>query len=167
MTIREKIETEITTAMKRSMVLRSAETEAEKAAAHKNEVRLSTLRQMKGDLVAAETAGKSRVELNDFAVEEILTKALNTRLESAEIFRDAGSTERVERELAEVEVIKEFVTAKLSEAETRELIVNLIKEKSLEGAGKRGIGQVMGALKSRVDIDKKLASAIAGKLLAD
>lgn len=127
------------------------------------QVRLATLRAALGSITEAETSGKTRKELNDTEVIAVLRKMSKQRADSAETYAGANEIERSNRELAEIEVLEEFLPKMLDEAGTRALVESIIAEKGLEGP--RAIGQVMGALKGRTDVDTGLASKIARELL--
>jgi uncharacterized protein YqeY len=128
------------------------------------DMKLMTLRAAIGEVLKAETSGKSRVELDDAGVIAVLRKMVKQRLDSAEQYKAAGAPEREAKELAEIEVLEEFLPKQLDEDATRALVESIISEKSLEGG--RAIGQVMGALKGRSDIDTAIASRIAKELLS-
>lgn len=127
------------------------------------QIRLATLRAALGSITEAETSGKVRKELNDADVISVLRKMAKQRVDSAETYAGANEIERANRELAEIEVLDGFLPKMLDEAGTRALVESIIAEKGLEGP--RAIGQVMGALKGRTDVDTGLASKIARESL--
>lgn len=55
----------------------------------------------------------------------------------------------------------------LDESATITLVADIINANHLASPGKRGVGQVMAALKDRSDVDKSLAAKIATKILVD
>lgn len=156
MTLKETLKAEMITALKSKQ---GVEGEALKVA----DTRLTTLRSVLGVITEKETSGKTRSELDDAGVIDLLRKLAKQRTDSASIYAEAGEDERAEVELAEAAILEEFLPTQLDEDATRILVSSIISEKGLEGP--RGIGQVMGALKGRSDIDTGLASRIAKELL--
>jgi uncharacterized protein YqeY len=131
-------------------------------AAELNEIKIGALRSVLADLQTAETLG-SRHELKEEEIISVLRKAVKQRKDSAEIYSKAGEKTRADKELIEASEISEFLPKLLDEEATREVVAELIKEKNLEGP--RAIGALMGALKSRADIDRGLVARIAKELL--
>lgn len=131
----------------------------------KDKLRLTTIRAILAEFTAVETAGKSRKELTDTDEISVLRKMVKTREESAKIYENAGSQVRADTERAEIAVIADYVPTQLSEIDTRKLVESIIADKNLADAGPRGIGQVMGTVKSRTDVNPATVSAIAKELL--
>lgn len=154
--LKERIETELKAAMKN---LRVAD---DKSAV---QLRISTIRSIKAAVTEAETSGKTRKEMNDAEVESVIRKGIKTRKDSAEIYANAGETERANTELAEIEVLSEFVPEQLSEDETRVLVEKIVSEQNLSGEGMRAIGKVMKELKGNSAVDPSVASRIAKEIL--
>lgn len=127
-------------------------------------LRLSTLRAIAGEIVKAETEG-TRHELTDTQVESILRREAKTRRETAENYRVFNVPERADREDQEAVIIEEFLPTMLTETEVSEIVEKIVQEQGLAGAGGRAIGQIMGTLKGRSDIDMGVASKVARKLL--
>lgn len=154
--LKERIDTELKKAMKNLRI-----TDDRDAV----NVRLSTLRSVKASITEAETSGKSRKELNDSEVENVIRKGIKTRKDSAEIYANAGETSRADAELAEVAVLSEFVPEQLSEVETEALVKQIIDEQNLADEGMKAMGKVMKQLKSNSAVDPGLASKITKNLL--
>lgn len=152
MTLKETLREEMITAMK----TRKTDPNAE--------VRLMTLRSVVGAIAKAETEG-ARHELTDVEVENILRKEAKTRRDTAETYISFAVNDRAERELQEANIIDEFLPKELTEEETRELVNAIINNNGLTGGGGRAVGQVMGHLKTRSDVNKGIASKIAKELL--
>lgn len=149
--------------------LETAKTEAMKAklkAADKTAItiRLQAIRSLLTAIAKAETSGKDRVELTDENVIAVLRKEYKQRQESAAVYSQAGQTERAEQELAEAEVINEFLPQLLDEAATEELVKATIAE--LGVTDMKGMGRVMGAFKARTDLDRGLVNQIVRRILA-
>lgn len=156
MTLKATLEAEKLQAMKARKGLSGAELK-------QADVRLSAVRAALTALSKLETSFKTRRELTDEEAVAALRKEVAQRVEAARVYGEAGAVDRREKELAEAAVLEAFLPKQLDSAATRELVQAVIAEKGLSGP--QAIGQVMGALKSRSDVDKGLASKIARELL--
>ena len=113
-----------------------------------DKLRLSTLRLVNAAIknadIAAETAKKPALSEDD--VLALLQKLIKQRQESVEIYDKGGRKELADQERSEIEVIKGFLPAQMSEAEAKAAIAEVIKQ---EGAtGMKDMGKVMAALKA-------------------
>lgn len=112
--------------------------------------RLSTLRLIHAALKDREIALRGEAEeseMKEADVLAILGKMVKQRQESARTYEEGGRLDLAERELAEIEVIEEFLPRKLDDDEVAAAI-----DKAMEEVGAssiRDMGKVMGALKSR------------------
>ena len=88
-----------------------------------------------------------RVELDDAGVLQVVDKLIKQRREAAAQFGDAGRQELAEQELAEIEVLKEYLPEPLSEAELAALIDDVIG--ATGAASIRDMGKVMNAIRER------------------
>lgn len=107
--------------------------------------RLSTLRLITAAIKQQEV--DQRIELDDAAVIAVLDKMAKQRRESIEQYGNAGRTDLVEKEQAELDLITGYLPQPLSEAE----ITNLINE-AIESTGAETIkdmGKVMGFIKPK------------------
>ena len=96
----------------------------------------------------------------------VLRRERKRRLEAAEAYADAGSTERAEAERAEATEIERYLPAELSDEELRELIDEAIAR---SGAGElEEMGKAMGAAMPLVAgrADGKRVSAMVRERLA-
>lgn len=107
------------------------------------------LRNLKAALLNEEVAlGKREAGLEDAEVEKVLAREVKKRLESAELYRANGRAELAEPEEQEAAVLREFLPQRLSEAEVRALVQQVI-----DGMGEvsmQQMGQVIGAVKAKV-----------------
>ena len=144
--------------------LTAAMKEAMKA---KDTVRLSTVRLIQAAVkdrdIAQRTAGKEAA--SDDEILQMLAKMVKQREESAKIYEDAGRAELAAQERAEIEVIKSFMPAQLSDDEVRAICVAVIAEISAEGL--RDMGKVIAVLRERYagQMDFAKASAVVKELL--
>jgi uncharacterized protein YqeY len=107
----------------------------------RDELRSATLRMLLTAVKTEEVAGKTSRELDDAEVVTVLTREGKKRREAAEAFDQGGRPERAERERAEGEVIGEYLPAQLGDDELRDLVAAAIAETG--AAGPQAMGQVM------------------------
>ena len=107
-------------------------------------------------------AGK---EMTDDAVLGVITKGVKQREESIAQFVSAGRAELAEGEKKEMEFLKKFLPAQLSEAEVASVVAAAIAD--LGAAGKKDMGRVMKEVMARVkgQADGKLVSKLVGAAL--
>ena len=82
----------------------------------------STLRMAIAAVMNAEVAGSEAVELSDDQVLKILQAEAKKRLESAEIYQQAGRTESAAQELAEAEILSRYLPAAMSDDELQIIV---------------------------------------------
>ncbi len=112
--------------------------------------RLSTLRLISAAIKDRDIA--ARAEGNDDGVDDtevlaILGKMVKQRRESARTYEEGNRLDLAERELAEIEVIEEFLPKALSESEVDKAVADAVSEVGAESI--RDMGRVMGALKAK------------------
>jgi len=125
-------------------------TSTKQAMRDKDSARLSTLRLINAaikdrDIAARGDGGEGGV--GDAEVLAILDKMTKQRKESATTYEEGGRLDLAERELAEIEVIEEFLPRKLSDDEAAKAVDDAVKETGASSI--RDMGKVMGALKAK------------------
>ncbi len=144
--------------------LTAAMKEAMKA---KDTVRLSTIRLVQAAIkdrdIANRTAGKETA--SDEEIAQLLAKMVKQREESARIYDENARAELAAQERAEIEVIKAFMPAQLSDEEIRAAAAAAIADSG--AAGPKDMGKVIGLLKERHagKMDFAKASGIVKELL--
>ncbi len=121
----------------------------------RDSVRLTTLRMILADLQRKEKEDRSPVD-NKTAV-QILQSMTRKRKEAIEQFRKGKREDLVEKELAEMEIIAEYLPQQMSEEEIQKNVIAVIDE--LGATSLRETGKIMGA------IMKKLAGKADGTLI--
>ena len=112
----------------------------------KEKFRLNVIRMALAEIQRVEV--DERVNVDDARCLVIIDKMSKQRRDAASQFVDGGRQDLADNELAEVEVLKEFLPAQLTENEIISLIDQAIV---ITGAsGPQGIGQVMVQLKPQV-----------------
>jgi uncharacterized protein YqeY len=111
-----------------------------------DKIRLSALRMLKNGLHNREIDLKR--ELNEAEFLQLLSGMVKQRKDSIEQFDKGGRPDLVEKEEAELKVIREFMPAEMSETELDAIIAEAIRETG--AAGVRDMGKVMKILMPRV-----------------
>ena len=89
-----------------------------------------------------------RIVLDDTAVVAIVDKLIKQRKDSIAAFQQAGRTDLVDKEAAELKVLEAYLPARLSADEVNAAVAALVAE--LGAAGPGDMGKVMGAAKARL-----------------
>jgi uncharacterized protein YqeY len=116
----------------------------------RDEVRSSTLRMVLTAITNAEVAGKVQRELSDDDIIGVLSTEAKRRREAAVAFSDGGRAEMAAKEVAEGEVIADYLPAQLGEAEIAELVTAAIAQTGAADEGMRAMGKVMGVVTPQV-----------------
>jgi uncharacterized protein YqeY len=125
-------------------------TSIKQAMRDKDSARLSTLRLINAAIKDRDIAARGTGEeggVSDAEVLAILGKMTKQRKESATTYEEGGRLDLAERELAEIEVIEEFLPRKLSEAEVTKAVNAAVDE--VGASSIRDMGRVMGVLKTK------------------
>lgn len=111
-----------------------------------DKVLTTTLRGLKSAILYAEvSAGKRDEGLADPEIMDLLTKESKKRQESADLYKQGGNEESAAAELAEKEVIAQYLPAQLTDDELRDSITEAIKETG--ATGMQDMGKVIAAVK--------------------
>jgi uncharacterized protein YqeY len=147
-TLRERIQSDITAAMRSGDALRR-----------------DTLRMAESAIYNAEK--RDRREYSDDEVATVLGREVKTRRESVEAFRSGGREDLARKEEAEIAILAGFLPEQLSEAEISALVADAVA--ATGAAGPRDMGKVMGWLAPRTKgrADGRLVSQVASRALAE
>jgi uncharacterized protein len=98
----------------------------------------------------------ARKELSDDQAVAVLQREARKRREAEQAYRDAGRTERAEREAFERSVLERFLPARLDAAELARLVDEAVAATGASGPKELGkvMGRVMPAVKGRADGDE-------------
>ena len=132
-TLKDRLRTDLTSAMKA-----------------RDELRSSTLRMVLTAITNAEVAGKEQRELSDDDIIGVLSTEAKRRREAAVAFEEGGRPEMAAKEAAEGEVIAEYLPAPLSESEIADLVTAAIAQTGAAAEGMRAMGKVMGLITPQV-----------------
>lgn len=147
------------------MSLKDRITEDMKTAMRAKEAdRLLTIRMLLAALKQKEV--DERVTLDDAAVIGIIDKLLKQRKDSIAAFQQAGRTDLVDKESAELKVLEAYLPARLSPEQVDAAITGLVAELGASGPG--DMGRVMAAAKQRLagNADMGLVSGAVKRALA-
>ena len=86
----------------------------------------------------------SQVELDDDGVLEVIASQIKKRKDALEQLRKSNRDDLVEAEMAQIEILQEFLPAQLSEEEIEAAVTGAIEE--LGATSMRDMGKVMGKL---------------------
>ena len=125
--------------------------------------RLSTIRMLLAACKQREV--DERIVLDDAAVIGIVDKLIKQRKDSIAAFSQAGRTDLVDKESAELLVLEAYLPQRLSADEITQAVGSLVQQLGASGPG--DMGKVMGAAKARLagKADMGLVSAAVKKAL--
>jgi len=129
--------------MSMKTTLKDAMKEAMRA---KDKSRLSAIRLVQAEIKRVEV--DERVDIDDARVLAILDKMVKQRRDSISQYEAAGRQELAEIEIAEINVIQDFLPTALTDAEIAELVQNAISQTG--AASMADMGKVMGILRPQV-----------------
>ena len=131
----------------------------------KDKLRLETLRSIKAGILIAKTAENASEITSDFEI-KMLQKMAKQRKESATIYVQQNRSELAEKELAEAEIIEQYLPKQMSEEEITTAVKEIITAVGATSA--KDMGKVMGVVSKQFagKADGRLVSEIVKKLLA-
>jgi uncharacterized protein len=147
-TLRQRLKTEITAAMRSGDALRR-----------------DTLRMAENSIYNAEK--RDRRAFDDDEVAAVIAKEVKTRRESVEAFRAGGREDLAAKEEAEIEILGAFLPEQLSDAELESLVTEALA--ATGAATPREMGKAMAWLapRTRGRADGRRVSEMVGRRLAE
>lgn len=132
----------------------------------RDKVRLEALRGIKKEFLEAKTAKGGDGELADDVAMKILAKMVKQRKESAAIYNEQNRPELAAEEMAQANVIEEYLPKALSEEELTVVLKEIIAR--LGASSPKEMGKVMGVASKELagKADGKVISAKVRELLA-
>lgn len=148
MTLRERIQSDITAAMRSGEALRR-----------------DTLRMAESAIYNAEK--RERREYSDDEIAAVVSREVKTRRESVEAFRKGGREDLASKEEAEIAILAVYLPEQLSEAEIERLVRDAVA--ATGASSPRDMGKVMGAVspKTKGRADGRVVSQVAARVLAE
>ena len=129
MSIRERLEADITAAMR-----------------SRNQTRLDALRFLKSAINRVEI--DQRATLDDAGITDVIVRQVKDRRDSIRIFEQGNRQDLVAKESADLVVLEEYLPPQLSDAELTQLVQDVINQVGAETI--RDKGKVMGRLMPQV-----------------
>jgi uncharacterized protein YqeY len=124
----------------------------------KDKVALESLRAIKSEILLAQTKTGGDDGLNEDDEIKLLQKLVKQRKDSATIYMDQGRKDLAEPELAQVEVIAQFLPEQMGEEELKKIISEIILK--VGATSMKEMGAVMGLA------SKQLAGKADGKAIS-
>ncbi|MFH0776549.1 MAG: GatB/YqeY domain-containing protein [Patescibacteria group bacterium] len=131
MNLKNRIVAELTDAMKNSQ-----------------ELEKQTLRMLKAEIMKAEVAGASKVELTDAEILKIVKRLVKQRRDSIEQFEKGGRPELAAKEQAEIIILEKYLPAQMGEEEIAKIVA--AKKAALGITDKSKMGMLIGAVMKTV-----------------
>lgn len=125
----------------------------------KDQAALTALRAVKSAILLAQTESGAKEDLTEDQELKILQKQVKQRKDSAAIYLEQGREDLAAPELAEAEVISQFLPEALSEEEIERIVVMTIDK--VGASGMKDMGKVMGM------VSKELAGQADGKTISN
>ncbi len=124
----------------------------------KDQMTLAALRAVKSEILLTQTETGSKEEITEEQEIKILSKLVKQRKDSAAIYTEQNRADLAEPELAQAEVISQFLPAQLSESEIEAIVMATIAKTGAEGM--KDMGKVMGI------VNQQLAGKADGKTIS-
>ncbi len=124
----------------------------------KDQTALTALRAVKSAILLAQTESGANTDLTEEQELKILQKQVKQRKDSAAIFVEQRREDLVAPELAEAEVIGQFLPEALSEEDIEKIVVSTIENTGAQGM--KDMGKVMGI------VSKAVAGKADGKTIS-
>ena len=126
----------------------------------KDQNALTSLRAIKAAILLAQTESGAKEDLTEEQEVKLLQKLVKQRKDSAAIFNEQGRADLADPEIAQANVISQFLPTQLSEDEVSKIIEDIIA--STGASGMKDMGKVMGQATAKVagQADGKLISTI-------
>lgn len=149
MSLKEKIISDLTTAMKA-----------------KDSLRLEVLRAVKSAIKMKEVSGAEVAELDEAGVFQVLTSMVKQRQDSVLQFRQGAREDLATKEEAEIKILQDYLPAALSDTEIKSIIAAAIAEAG--ATTPKDMGKVMKLVtpKTTGRADGKIVSQLVQQLLA-
>lgn len=124
----------------------------------KDQTALTALRAIKSAILLAQTESGAKEELTEEQELKILQKQVKQRRDSAAVYLEQGREDLAAPELAEADVIAQFLPEALTEEEIEKVVVATIEQTGADGM--KDMGKVMGI------VSKELAGKADGKTIS-
>ncbi|WP_136480049.1 GatB/YqeY domain-containing protein [Cognatitamlana onchidii] len=124
----------------------------------KDQTALTALRAVKSAILLAQTESGAKEELTEEQELKLLQKQVKQRRDSAAVYLEQGREDLAAPEIAEADIISQFLPEALSEEEIEKVVVATIDQVGAQGM--KDMGKVMGI------VSKELAGQADGKTIS-
>lgn len=124
----------------------------------KNSIALESLRAIKSELLLLQTKGGTSDEFNSEDEIKLLQKLVKQRKDSAALYIEQGRQDLADPELAQVEVIAQFLPEQMSDEAVKNIVAKIIEK--VGATSMKDMGTVMGMA------SKELAGKADGKAIS-
>lgn len=124
----------------------------------KDKVALESLRAIKSEILLVQTKSAASSELTVDEEIKLLQKLVKQRKDSAAIYKEQGRDDLAEPELAQVEVISQFLPVQMSDEAVKNAVAEIMK--TVGATSMKDMGKVMGLA------SKQLAGKADGKAIS-
>ena len=131
-------------------------TELKNAMRARDQLRLTALRGLRGEIIKLTKTGKP-TEIDDDQVRQLVKTQVKQRQDSIASFTSGGRLDLIAKEEAELAILQEFLPPPLDAEELTAIIAAAIAETG--ATGMRDMGQVMLAVRAAVDATGKDADS--------
>ena len=140
--------------------------EIKKAMLAQDKVRLEALRGIKKEFLEARAAKGAHNELSDEAAMAILQKMAKQRRDSADVYLSQNRSDLAETELAQLNIIQEFLPEQMTSEELEVVLKKIIAD--VGATSMKDMGKVMGIATKQLagKADGRLISEVVKKLLS-
>jgi uncharacterized protein YqeY len=108
----------------------------------KDSLALASLRSIKNEILKAKTATSNKEDMDETEELKLVQRLVKQRKDSADVYLEQNRKDLADVELAEVEVIEQFLPAQLSEDEIDKEVKAIIQESGANTM--KDMGKVMG-----------------------
>tara|TARA_Y100001970_G_C14178633_1_gene828522 strand:- start:1352 stop:1807 length:456 start_codon:yes stop_codon:yes gene_type:complete len=122
---------------------------------------INTLRLIKSAIKDKQISLRGKqTDITDMDILSLLQSLIKQRKDSIDAFKKANRKDLIDKEQAEIDVIRDFLPVQKNEEETTKIIENIIKEQNLSSI--KDMGKLMNKIKS--EFQGEIDMGIAGKI---
>lgn len=131
----------------------------------KDKVALESLRAIKSEILLAQTKSGASENLTEDTEIKLLQKLVKQRKDSSVLYKEQGRDDLAEPELAQINVIAQFLPEQLSEEDLKNIVIGIIEK--VRATSMKDMGKVMGLASKQLagKADGKAISTIVKQLL--
>ena len=108
----------------------------------KDSVALESLRAIKSEILLAKTKSGAKEDLGEDEEIKLLQKLVKQRKDSATLYKEQGREDLASPELAQVEVIAQFLPEQMNEEDLKKVVAEIIEK--VGATSMKDMGKVMG-----------------------